>query len=94
MTWVQNDPVKYTVTIPAYIESCKICVYNSENNWVHEVDLKSPGYPVGEESYQFTTSTENKYDLYLFNNGNPSYNAWINNGCMNSPLSLVVTPKN
>ena len=92
MTWVQNDPVKYTVTLPAYIESCKVCVYNTDGNWVTEVNPNTQ--VVDSNSYQFPTARNNSYDLYLFNNYDPSYDAWVDtdNHRFVSPLSLVPTP--
>ena len=90
MTWVQNGPVKYTVTLPAYIESCKICVYNTNNVWVHQVTVGNPS-TIGANSYEFTTTRNNDYKLYLFNNGDPAYDAWIDGNNFNTPLSLVTT---
>ena len=90
MTWVQNGPVKYSVTLPAYIESCKICVYNTNNVWVHQVTVGNPS-TIGANSYEFTTTRNNDYKLYLFNNGDPAYNAWIDGSNFNTPLSLVTT---
>ena len=89
MTWVSNEPVTYTATLPANIESCKICVYNTTNIWVHQVLIDQPGTPVAENSYEFTTSRNHEYELYLCNWGDPSYNAWVNGDSFNTPLSLV-----
>ena len=94
MTWVTNDDgVTYTATLPAYIQSCKICIYNTNNAWVHQVHVDQEGYPIDDDSYQFTTTREKTYKLYLFNNGDPAYGAWPENPentAFNSPLSLVI----
>jgi hypothetical protein len=88
MTWVTNDGgVKYTATLPAYIESCKVCIYNSNSVYVHAVNVDTSS--VDSDSYVLNSQKEHTYSLYLFNNGSPSYNAWISGGNMNTPLSLV-----
>lgn len=87
MTWLQNNPVKYKATLPAYIESCTICVYNTNNVYVHEVNPTTQ--VIGTNSYQFSTTRGNGYSLYLFNNLDPAYDAWISGSAFNTPLSLV-----
>lgn len=88
MAWVTNDGgVKYTATLPAYIESCKVCIYNSNDVYVHAVNVNTSS--VDSDSYVLNSQREHTYSLYLFNNGSPSYNAWISGGNMNTPLSLV-----
>ena len=87
MTWLQNSPVKYKATLPAYIESCTICVYNTNDVYVHEVNPTTQ--VIGADSYQLSTTRGNGYSLYLFNNQDPAYDAWISGSAFNTPLSLV-----
>ena len=94
MTWVQNDPTTYTVTIPAYIKSCDVCVFNTNNAWVHKVDMVAEGYPIEGDAFKFSANPNNTYALYLYNNENPKYDAWFNDkGDFNTPLNLIVTAK-
>lgn len=93
MTWVKDDPAtEFTVTLPAYIESCKICVYNSDNVWVHQVHFNEQGGSwIDGESSIFTTYRGYDYTLYLCNNYDPEYNAYIDGNNFNTPVSIVAS---
>lgn len=95
MSWKSNDDgVTYAATLPGYIESCKICVYNTNDAWVHQVEM-SEGFPTEAESHVISVTKNYSYHLYLFNNENPEFGAYFSGDgkAFYTPLSLVANKK-
>ena len=90
MNWVKDGPTEYTVTLPAYIESCKMCIYNNDSVWVHQVHFNEKGESyIDGESTIVTTSRGVEYNIYFCNSYDPSYNAWIGGSNYNTPMSIT-----